>query len=267
MKQIFLFATALFLLNAVSAATVDTLTLHSQSLGKDTKVVVILPNTYSEVGVLKYPVVYLLHGYTGQYSDWIRKVPSIKRYADKYQLIIICPDGENSWYIDSKSTPNSNYESYVGVELPRYISNHYHTYNDRNKTAITGLSMGGHGALYIAIHHKDTFGAVGSMSGVLDITGSRSGYNVSRILGDTTLATAKKYSDLYNVSQADTALAIIFDCGIEDPFINQNRAIHKRLMELKVPHHYSELPGGHTWPYWTNSIEYHLLFFRKYFDQ
>ena len=62
------------------------------------------------------------------------------------------------------------------------------------------------------------------------------------------------------------SIAIIIDCGIKDAFININRELHSKLINLKIPHDYSEKPGTHSWDYWRNSVEYHLLFFRKYFD-
>lgn len=271
MKNYTICVIALFILpyfaGRLSAATVDTLTLQSKSLGKETKVVVILPDSYNARHTLKYPVVYLLHGYTGNFSDWVKNVPSIKEYADRYQCIIVCPDGENSWYIDSKVMDNSNYSSYSGAELPLYINKTYRTYKDRNQTAITGLSMGGHGALYLAMNHEKTFGAAGSMSGALDISSFGNHYNIGKIVGDTTLAAVGQYACLQLVSGKDINQKIVLDCGIEDIFIHQNRAMHNRLMELSIPHDYTERPGGHTWDYWKNAIEYQLLFFRRFFDE
>ena len=87
-------------INASVAATVDTVLTTSASMHKQIKAVVITPNNY--IKTKQYPVVYLLHGYAGNYADWITKAPSITSYSDEYNLIIVCPDGDyNSWYFDS----------------------------------------------------------------------------------------------------------------------------------------------------------------------
>lgn len=257
----------LSLIGTAKAADVDTLTIHSKALMETSKCVVILPADYAKHSDKRYPVVFLLHGYSGDYANWIKRVPEIKDYADRYEMIIVCPDGKNSWYIDSKNLPNSNYESYVGKELPLFIDSVYRTKPGRQNHVITGLSMGGHGALYLAIRHPETFGAAGSMSGVLDLTPWGNNYGIKNTIGDSSISAIAAHSDLSLVSKADTNLVIKIDCGITDPFIEANRAMHHKLLALGVPHDYAELPGGHTWDYWRNSIEYHLLFFRKFFNK
>lgn len=84
-------------------------------------------------------------------------------------MIIACPDGENSWYWDSPLDPASQFETFVSQEFPDWIDAHYPTIPSREGRAVTGLSMGGHGALWTALRHKDRFGAAGSTSGGVDI--------------------------------------------------------------------------------------------------
>lgn len=264
MKQLFLF----LFLSAIQfsfAASVDTITIHSKILGQDSKAVIVLPYSYSKYEANRYPVVYLLHGYTGDYANWIKRVPQIKQYADQFQLILVCPDGKNSWYFDSKVDPGSRYESYITKELVPFVDATYRTNNTKDQRAICGLSMGGHGALYLAIRHQDIFSAAGSMSGVLDLIPFKNGYGLSNIIGDTSVAVVEQYSDIYLANQIDSSLALIIDCGISDPFIEVNRQMHQKLMSLKIAHDYTERNGGHTWPYWRNAIEYQLLFFYKKF--
>jgi S-formylglutathione hydrolase FrmB len=150
-----------------NAATVDTVNIYSDAMHKDIKCVVVKPDSY-ENDNSQYPVVYLLHGYSGNYSNWITKVPKLKEEVDQLQLLIVCPDGNYSgWYLDSPIDPSMKYETYVAKEVPAYIDAHYHTIKDRKARAITGLSMGGHGALFVAFRHADFFGACGSMSVVI----------------------------------------------------------------------------------------------------
>ncbi|HEX2532399.1 MAG TPA: alpha/beta hydrolase-fold protein, partial [Chitinophagaceae bacterium] len=131
---------------------------------KAIKAVVIRPDNYAQVKEL--PVVYLLHGYSGSYADWITKAGGFEKAADRYGMLIVCPDGGyGSWYWDSPVDPAFRYETYVSDELVKWVDGRYKTIRNRSGRAITGLSMGGHGALYLAIRHQDVFGAAGSMSG------------------------------------------------------------------------------------------------------
>ncbi len=164
------------------AAKVDTINTFSAAMNKTIKAVVILPDDYNKAQ--RFSTVYLLHGYGGNYSDYISKVPAIKKYADDYKLIIVCADGnKSSWYFDSPEDKAWKYETYVSKELVSWIDKHYKTVPDKKNRAITGLSMGGHGALSIAIKHQDVFGAAGSMSGGLDLRPFSGNWDISKRLG------------------------------------------------------------------------------------
>ncbi|MCZ2459438.1 MAG: esterase family protein [Chitinophagales bacterium] len=263
----------LFLVAAITlfsrAATVDTVDIYSNVMHKDIKCVVIRPDSYD--GNRHYPVVYLLHGYSGNFSNWITKVPELKEEADEWQLMIVCPDGNYSgWYIDSPVDPAFQYETYIGKEVPAYIDTHYNTIKDRRARAIAGLSMGGHGGLFIGLRHADFFGACGSMSGVVDLNFTKNKYDLIKRIGDTVKYAGnwKKYSVINMIDNyPKDSLAIIFDCGNDDPFAAINRELHQKMLKLNIPHDYIERPGGHSWPYWSNAVKYQLLFFKTYFDK
>jgi S-formylglutathione hydrolase FrmB len=252
-----------------SAATVDTVSIYSNAMHKSIKCVVIKPDSYKKKKN-RYPVVYLLHGHDDYYWGWVKKVPDIKKYADQLQLIIVNPDGGyNSWYFDSPIDSGSQFETHISKEVVGYIDKHYRTITNRKHRAICGLSMGGHGAFYIALRHTDLFGAVGSMSGGVDIRAFHGNWQIKEKIGDI-----KTHADEWNnrsiVNMIENypadSLSIIFDCGINDFFFEVNRQLHKKMLELKIPHDYIERPGEHNWPYWKNAVEYQLVFFRKYFE-
>lgn len=254
------------------AATVDTVNIYSNAMHKDIKCVVVRPDSYQDADN-SYPTVYLLHGYSGDFSNWIKKVPEIKKEADDLQIIIVCPDGSySSWYLDSPIDPTMRYETYIAKEVPAYIDAHYHTIKDRKGRAIAGLSMGGHGALFIAFRHADFFGACGSMSGVVDLSFTKNKYELIKRIGDTIQNAAywKSFSVINvidNYQPKVDSLAIIFDCGNEDPFASINRELHNKMMKLKIPHDYIQRPGKHEWSYWANAVQYQLLFFKNYFNK
>ena len=254
---------------ALNAATVDTVSIYSNAMGKAANCVVIKPSTYS--AKKDFPAVYLLHGYDGRYSNWIIRVPELKDHADRYQVLIVCPDGSrDSWYFDSRLNPAVRYETYIGTEVPAYIDAHYKTQKTRFSRAITGLSMGGHGGLFLGLRHATTFGACGSMSGGVDIKAFAEKWNIKTWIGNPDSAGF----DWKDVSVADAiekyprdSVAIIFDCGTGDFFIEANRGLHQKMLQLKIPHDYTERPGGHDWAYWKNAIKYQLLFFKTFFDK
>jgi S-formylglutathione hydrolase FrmB len=255
------------LYSRTTAATVDTALTHSAAMHKDIKAVVVKPADY--IAGKKFPVIYLLHGFSGDYSDWIKKVPAIANLADIYHVIIVCPDGNFAgWYFDSPMNSEWKYETYVAGELVNYIDKHYATLADKNHRAITGLSMGGHGALFLAFKHQDVFGAAGSMSGGVDLRQFPDSFGIEQVLG--------KYSEhperweqnsvvnmLYLLKP--NALAITFDCGYDDMMYASNQELHQNLLERKIPHDYTVRPGGHSWEYWSNSIDYQVLFFSRFF--
>jgi S-formylglutathione hydrolase FrmB len=268
MKRILIFSLLIAAVFNSSFASVDTINVYSKSMFKNVKCVVVTPTSYKKSSTA-FPTVYLLHGYSGNYSDWTIKDPELQKLADETQLIIVCPDGAySSWYFDSPVDLTMHYETNVAVEIPAYIDANYKTIKDRKGRAITGLSMGGHGGLFLGFRHADFFGACGSMSGALDISRIKDQYDLQKRLGDT-VVNKQQYIDwsVINVIEKypKDSLAIIFDCGTEDFLIEDNRRTHQRMLSLKIPHTYTERPGAHNWNYWNNAVRYQLLFFRQFF--
>ncbi|MDR7128597.1 S-formylglutathione hydrolase FrmB [Algoriphagus sp. 4150] len=261
--------TLTFLLSLHVFASVDTVTTFSPSMQKEIKAVVITPADYS--ASKKYPVVYLLHGYSGNYSNWISKVPQLESYADQYDMIIVNPDGNfGSWYWDSPEVEDSKYETYVGKELVEFIDKEYSTVRSREGRAITGLSMGGHGALYLAFRHQETFGTAGSLSGGVDIGPFPENWEMKKYLGTKTENPERweQYSVMYQSHRLiPNKLKLIISCGTEDFFYDVNVKLHEKLAYNNIPHTFMTGPGGHTWEYWAEAVQYQLLFFNDYFKR
>ena len=267
----------------VRAARVDTLDVPSASMNRTLRAAVVLPDAYTKSSKRQqraFPVLYLLHGGSGTFRDWLTKTPDrtlLHRLADQYNLIIVTPDGDpTSYYFDSPLVKTSQFETFIAKELIDKIDNTYRTVRDRKGRIIAGLSMGGHGAMYISSRHPDLYAAAGSMSGVMnintatwkvpaDFAKSRS-ENFARLLGPAREGITP-YPGYTMVTLADQLkannLPIILDIGVDDFLIETNRDLHRQLTENKTPHDYIERPGGHTWDYWENALPYQLLFFSK----
>ena len=219
----------------LQAAKVDTLQVKSPSMNKSIEVVVVSP----DVAVTKAcPVIYLLHGYGGNARTWVGIKPDLPKIADEKGIFFVCPDGKNTWYWDSPLNADVRYETFISNELVKYVDSHYKTVADRKGRAITGLSMGGHGAMWNGLRHSDVFSAAGSTSGgVINL-----------------VPTLRK-----------DQIALIFDCGDSDFFLEVNKNYHEALLKQGIDHDFITRPGNHDSQYWNNSIDYQILFFWKHF--
>jgi len=247
----------------------EVVTIPSAAMHQSFDATVVVPDQYGHGKATdRFPVVYLLHGSGGDYTDWTAN-SHIGKLADRYHVILVMPDGgHESWYIDSPINPQSLYETYVGTEVVAFIDGHFRTIATKQARAITGLSMGGFGALHIALGRPDEFGAAGSISGAVDPRGCEDEPGIDQVFGDPA-----SHADFWNNaaivenarSFSGAHIALTIDCGVNDSLVQSNRTLHERLIELGVPHDYAERPGGHTWKYWSNAVQYQVLFFASAF--
>lgn len=267
----------LLIANISFAAKADTLDIPSAAMDKTYKAAVLLPDSYAK-SKANYPVMYLLHGAYGHFRDWLKNTPDkmvLHRLADQHNMIIVMPEGENfSFYLDSPVT-KSLFETYITKEVIGKIDKTYRTVAQKNGRVISGLSMGGHGALYLSTRHPELFCAAGSMSGALDMGRMRNAESAERVnkllepVYGTSPATDAELASHSIVNMMDkikaNALPLIVDTGVDDFLIESNREFHQRMIYYKIPHDYTERPGAHTWEYWGNAVPYHVLFFSKIF--
>lgn len=261
---------------------------------KPIKNVVILPAEYDPNTPQDWPVVYLLHGFRGRYDTWINKTqPDLPEAASRMGEIIVCPDGGfSSWYWDSPIDSTMRYETYITQELIPAIDSLYQTRPSRKGRAITGYSMGGHGALYLALRHPSLFGACGSMSGGVALAPFPKNWDIEKRIGPC-LENPQRWEEYsvmgqlwravpFNDRSREVAglpsvdpsselqagqLAIFIDCGTEDYFYNVNMRLHEELLYRNVPHEFIIRPGRHTHEYWRHAVEFHLLFLRDFFNR
>ena len=269
MKKITI-VTLLLALCAMGAfpATVDTINVLSEKMGKEIKTVVIKPQSYN--GQDAFPVLYLLHGYSGRYDGWVKDAPHIKELADHYGMMVVCPDGGfDSWYWDSPIDSTSCYETFVARELTAWVDEHYTTIPSREGRAVSGLSMGGHGGLYLAFRNQDIYGACGSMSGGVDIRPFPKNWNMTKYLG-LQREHPENWENYTVMNQlhllTPNALRIIIDCGTEDFFYQVNKRLHEELLYRNIPHDFISRPGAHNGPYWSNAVKYQMLYFHTFFQ-
>jgi S-formylglutathione hydrolase FrmB len=261
--------------NSQTKATVITDSIYSQSLKSYSKFNVVLPPDYYTSND-RYITIYLLHGYGGDYNDWVKRA-NLASYAKDYNFIIVTPNGQNSWYVNSIETKNSNYEDYIIKELIPYIGNNYSVLDTRHGRVIAGLSMGGYGAIRLGIKYANTFFYAAGFSGAFHITDIFEEQDTSsRLITKTKKIFGATESELWNDADIHKLLEkaninslpyLYISCGKDDsqPLLESNRTLIQTLQKKKVLYEYHELPGAHSWVYWENGIN-DLLFKLSVFD-
>jgi putative tributyrin esterase len=270
--RLFLVATLLSLATAACAkethkVDVETIQFKSELIGQVLPYNALLPVGYAESNK-RYPVLYLLHGLFGRYDDWVTRT-NLAEYAAHYDVIIITPEGHDSWYTDSAGVATDKYESYFIREIISDVDARFRTIKDRRARGVGGLSMGGYGALKYGLKHPEQFAFAASLSGALDPalrTDDNPGFawdilrpSINAVFGPRNSQT-RTANDLHQIARGLSASQIAslpylyFDCGLEDGFLATNRELADILLSKKIPHQYRQLPGGHSWAYWDQQV-------------
>jgi putative tributyrin esterase len=230
----------------------------STVLDKQVNTSIILP----EAGTPPFPVYYLLHGLTDDHTAWRRKA-RIEIHAAPYPLIVVMPDGFRGFF--TNNTVGPAYAKYAGEELVTMIERNFPARKDAASRCIGGLSMGGYGALRLALGYAGNYASVNSHSGAL-MNGSRTMSpdrfpDAPQIFGPSPSGSDHDLILLARRAQSAGKLPKIrLDCGTEDFLLADNRQYHQTLTDLKIPHEYEEYPGAHDWEYWDNHIREALEF-------
>src|SRR5438105_5399954 len=252
---------------SIPPTSVETIQLQSKLVNATLPYNVILPGDYRTSKTTRYPVLYLLHGLGGHYSDWLTRT-NVADYATQYRMIIVLPEGNDSWYVDGATGVNEKYERYMQKELMPDVDTRYRTIQSRYGRAVAGLSMGGYGAIKLGLKYPATFAFAGSVSGAFGVTRytekEMGGANLEpfmKTFGPVGSET-RKANDVFGIARGLSAARVAslpyfyFDCGTEDAaqHFNPNRELSELFLEKKIPHEYRELPGNHSWQYWDQQI-------------
>ena len=211
----------------------------------------------------KFKTLYLLHGYLGNYTDWVSGT-RIQRWAEERDLAVVMPSGDNAFYIDRPETGNC-YGQFIGEELVEITRQMFPLSRKREDTFIGGLSMGGFGAMRNGLKYHETFGAIISFSGVLQIIDDASvkprkadlpfleGFFGSL---DKALTSDKNPAVLAKkLTGNQTKPNIYIACGTEDYLLPHSRNFRDLLLANGFQVTYEEGPGGHEWDFWDTYIK------------
>lgn len=264
------------------------LTMSSDILGKDVRYTIYLPADY-ETSNRKYPVVYLLHGYSDDDTGWLQ-FGEANRIADKGiakgnipPMILVMPDGGVSWYINDHAGETRWEDMFVDEFMP-YIESEYRIRQKKEFRGIAGLSMGGYGSLVLALRHPDLFAATAAYSsGVITEEQIQempkpqydrmfAGLYGEGLEGSDRLTDhwqAYSVLDLVENTPADQLKQVRYyiDCGDDDFLTVGNASLHILLTEKEIPHQYRVRDGAHSWSYWRTGLGAGLRFIGESFHR
>lgn len=266
----------------------ESISVGSSLLNRAVRYSIVLPADYYTSN-RRYPVVYLLHGYGDDETGWIqfgeadRLLENSVEAGELPTMIIVMPDAGVSWYMNDYQN-KVRYEDMFVQEFIPHIDSTYRTRTKREFRAIAGLSMGGHGALVLAMHHPNLFGSCAALSAsvrtdeaVMAIPDER--YNMvfapafsGPVKGEERLTTAWKRNNPLTLAKSapENDLKQVrwwVDCGDDDALSVGNAHLHTALTDRKIPHEYRVRDGGHTWLYWRTGLPDALKFIAVSFNQ
>jgi Predicted esterase len=267
---------------------IETKTIKSVILNKTVNYSVYLPPDY-ETSERSYPVVYLLHGYTDNNTGWLQ-FGEINRYADKAiadgtipPMIIIMPNGDSSWYVNSFDG-KYNYEDFFVKELMPVVEKTFRIKSEKRFRGIAGLSMGGFGTLNYLLKYPDLFAAGAALSAAVftdDELATMGDDWYESALGKVYGHHLKGKDRLNDAWSKNSTLALVasktadelkrvrywIDCGDDDFLTTGNCLLHIALIDKRVPHEFRVRDGAHTWTYWRTGIIDALQFIGQSFHQ
>lgn len=256
------------------------LNFQSLALAAPAEVTVLLPPAFFDINDKrsyeelyptgkKYKTLFLLHGACADSSSWLYG-SNIQRYAAEHHLAVVLPSVANSFYADLEH--GSAYWTFISEELPRYVRSVLPLSDKRGDNFVAGLSMGGYGALKLALNKPDQFAAAISLSGVVDIVSAfktpiHPVFNIGNYFGSFEKLEAS-YNNLYTQiktlkSQKAFMPRLYMACGTEDFLYDMNIKFRDFLLENSVDLTYEEGPGVHDWSFWDMYIQRGLDWLEK----
>ena len=224
-------------------SSIQIASISSSILDMDVNYSVYLPPSYESGG--PFPVLYLLHGYYGNHLDWPRN--GMRQIMDRElnsgnstEMIVIMPDGMDSFYIDDFDERKLDYEQFFFQEFVPELESKFNIVKAKTHRGIAGLSMGGYGATTYGLKYHHLFSFAYSMSGVVFL--DERFQNIFEIINSKT-------------STELTQLPKIFlDCGTEDFLFDSNVYLSNFLTQKNIDHTFTKGDGAHEWSYWVNSL-------------
>lgn len=283
----FLAILSAFSASALAQGRIDCTAFNSRILNRAVRYCVMLPPGYATEANKKYPVLYFLHGLgeneqTLLCSGGWGLIEDLRQQHKIGDFLMIAPEGRGSFFINS-ADGHERYSDFFLSEFLPYVETHYRIIRDRKARGVTGLSMGGYGALRIAFAHPELFSSVSAQSPAL-MTESPQEMNAdlrdagqpARLLGgvfgnpiDVPHWKANNPFDLARRNRVQIRGQVIYiNCGAQDEygFAEGASKLHKQLVAEGVRHEFHLYPGGHSAEYFLSHLGETIEFHWRAFD-
>ena len=231
---------------------------YSPALQRNMQYRVLLPE---HEGSARLPVVYLLHGGDGTFRNWSNYTDVARYAADGFLLVM--PQGDYSWYTNAVARTQDRYEDYIVTDLPADVERRFPVRTDRSSQAIVGVSMGGFGAVKLALQHPDKYAFVGGLSSAIDVP--RRPFTWRR------LNQSRAYQEIFGPDRSDTRRAnnpfvlaahadpentpyFYLTCGRLEGLLAPNREFAALLERRGIAYEFHDVPGGHNWNQWNAQL-------------
>ncbi len=234
-------------------------TFFSRALQRNMQYRVLMPEG---MGNQKLPLVYLLHGGGGSFHDW-SNYSDVAQFA-AHGLLLVMPQGDYSYYTNAAQRPQDRYEDYIVNDLTSDVAERFEVRNEREAQAIIGVSMGGFGAVQLALKHPDKFGFAGALSAAIDAPRRRStirrldqSRHFQEIFGPDDSDARRSNDPFLLVRNADPAKLPYFylTCGQQEGLLAPNREFAALLDRYHIAHEFHDVPGGHDWNQWNGQLK------------
>ncbi len=253
-----------------SQITVVEDSLFSPSINSIVKFFAVLPDGYTRSSE-RYSTLYLLHGFSGSYNDWVKNTDLVK-YLRDYKYIVITPDAKNSWYANSPVEAKANYEDFLLKDVLPYVEKKYRTAKTKYRRAVAGLSMGGYGAIKFGIKYSELFCFAAGLSAAIQFpNGMEDSVIMARRSKESVESVKKmfgfprnekwKENDVYELlekSNVKTLPYFYISVGSQDgipEIIEHAHAFPAALRKKGAAFEMHEYAGGHDWKFWDKEIE------------
>lgn len=257
-KSIIIILFTLIVFTLPTIAAIEHLKVPAPGLADSNRTIIATPTSFDVTRPERYPVILMLHGWSGDETQWEKDAP-LQNIADKYNILLVLPDGGyDGWWSDSKFRPNRNYETHIVKELLPYLEKNYHATQSRDQRGLTGLSMGGYGSIALLLRNRDVFCAAASLSGIMDIVAHGTQWGLLQTFGDQSTDLpewqANNPLDLIEQLPGRKLPPMFLICGSEDFAYQENRAMAEKLYDDGAAFLFLFPPGTHSHPFWQENI-------------
>lgn len=253
----------------ISRGEIHHVKVPTECLADSNSTIIATPSTFNANRPQRYPVILMLHGWSGDETQW-REDADLQALANRYDLLLVLPDGGyDGWWADSQTQPQRDYESHIVVELLPWLEQHFNATRSKYQRGLTGLSMGGYGSIVLLLRNPDLFIAAASLSGITDIIAHGTQWGLLETFGDQEVNAAywRAHNPLtmINGQRGRKIPPIFLICGTEDFAFQENLALAELLNEKGANFLALFPPGTHSHPFWKEHIGGAIQFLVKQF--